>query len=87
MNELKTFPHDQAIFEQVERQTYGITVDQVKQCIEWHDGDHLEYVGSIAKLAQTHVSDLDPSPAAEAIRVLINRIVLADTLSQSTGVN
>lgn len=77
--------YDRAIMEQIERQTYGITVDQVKKCIEWHGGDYLEYVASVAKLGQRHANDLPPSPAAEAIRVLINRILLADKLSQQEG--
>ena len=76
---------DRAIMDQIECQTYGITVAQVKTCIEWHGGDYLEYVASVAKLAQRHANDLPPSPAAEAIRVLINRIALADKLSQQEG--
>ncbi len=77
--------YDRALMDQIECQTYGVTVDQVKKCIEWHSGDYLEYVSSVARLAQRHANDLPQSPAAEAIRVLINRIALADKLSQKEG--
>ena len=90
MNQLNPIKHqsevfDQAIVDQIDRQTYGITVAQVKTCIDWHGGDYLEYVASVAKLAQRHANDLPPSPEAEAIRVLLNRISLADKLSQQEG--
>ena len=90
MNQLNPIKHqsevfDRAIMNQIERQTYGITVDEVKTCIDWHNGDYLEYVASVAKHAQRYANDIPPSPAAEAIRVLINRILLADKLSQQEG--
>ena len=90
MNQLNPIKHqsevfDRALMDQIECQTYGITVAQVKTCIDWHGGDYLEYMASVAKLAQRHANDLPPSPAAEAIRVLINRIALADKLSQQEG--
>jgi len=77
--------YDRAIMDQIETQTYGVTVAQVKKCIDWHSGDYLEYASSVARQAQRHANDLPQSPAAEAIRVLINRISLANKLSQQEG--
>ena len=72
----------------IEQRSYGITIAQVAQCIDYHGGDYLEYAGSISRAATNRLTMLTAAGAftpdqmehLEALRVLLNRITLAEQL-------
>lgn len=78
----------------IEQRSYGITIAQVAQCIDYHGGDYLEYAGSISRAATNRLQMLTAAgtftPAQiehlEALRVLLNRITLAEQLQQQANI-
>ena len=42
----------------IEQRSYGITIAQVAQCIDYHGGDYLEYAGSISRAATNRLQML-----------------------------
>ncbi len=78
----------------IEKRSYGITIAQVAQCIDYHGGDYLEYAGSISRAAINRLAMLTAAGAftpaqiehLEALRVLLNRITLAEQLQQQANI-
>ena len=78
----------------IEHRSYGITIAQVAQCIDNHGGDYLEYSASIARCATNRLAMLtaaakftpDQMEHLEALRVLLNRISLAEQLQTQANI-
>lgn len=78
----------------IEQRSYGITIAQVAQCIDYHGGDYLEYAGSISRAATNRLAMLTAAGAftpaqiehLEALRVLLNRITLAEQLQNQANI-
>ena len=78
----------------IEQRSYGITIAQVAQCIDYHGGDYLEYSASIARSATNRLAMLtaagkftpDQMEHLEALRVLLNRISLAEQLQNQANI-
>jgi len=86
---LESGAYDRAILDQIERQTYGVTIDQIKQCIEYHGGDHADYIRSVTAIAIRTLNDAQrngPSHAdLEKLRIYLNRIGLASRFATEGG--